>query len=129
MEMLIATSCNKHFRKIADSRVSSYLINQAREAQFIGQLHCKMGEMGWVLAAAWFQAFFAVDEDGDWPYVVDLDQHVLPEAAAFHFKSGSAQELDECLDQGLCFLWGSCISETGAATLACISQEGELAHY
>ena len=82
-----------------------------------------------MLAAAWFQAFFAVDEDGDWTYVVDFDQHVLPEAAAFYSKSGSAQELDECPDQGLCFLWGSCISETGAATLAYISQEGELAHY
>ena len=82
-----------------------------------------------MLAAAWFQAFFAVDEDGDWSYVVDLDQHVLPEAAGFYFKSGSAQELDECLDQGLCFLRGSCISEAGAAALARISQEGELAHY
>ena len=60
---------------------------------------------------------------------MDFDQHVLPEAAAFYSKSGSAQELDECLDQGLCFLWGSCISEAGAATLAGICKEGELAYH
>jgi len=57
----------------------------------------------------WFQTFFAVDENGDGPVVMNLDQHILLERLSL-------------------LGWGS-VSKAGAASFSSASKEGKLTYY